>query len=94
MCHAHPAPDDTPPACLALCACPPPGPSAGGSIEPFWGLYQQHQKGEIREILEGMRIGSLKGYVAGSGPKLVDPFVNEPKRWAAPWGWQPRGRAA
>jgi hypothetical protein len=30
-------------------------------VEPFWGLYQQHQKPEIREILSKYRIGTLKG---------------------------------
>ncbi|KAI8471760.1 MAG: Oxidoreductase, molybdopterin-binding domain-containing protein [Monoraphidium minutum] len=57
--------------------------AAGGSIEPFWGLYQQHQKGEIREILEAMRIGSLKGYVEGAPREYADPFANEPKRHPA-----------
>ncbi|GBF97565.1 hypothetical protein Rsub_10166 [Raphidocelis subcapitata] len=59
--------------------------AAGGSIEPFWGLYQQHQKGEIREILEGMRIGSLKGYDAGAAAAAVavDHYANEPKRHPA-----------
>jgi hypothetical protein len=50
-------------------------------VEPFWGLYQQHQKGEIRELLEGMRIGRLKGYQEGAQQKAFkDPFANEPKR--------------
>lgn len=35
--------------------------AAGGSVEPFWGLYQQHQKPEIRDILSKYRIGTLKG---------------------------------
>lgn len=30
-------------------------------MEPFWGLYQQHQKPEIRDILSKYRIGTLKG---------------------------------
>jgi len=60
--------------------------AAGGSIEPFWGLYQQHQKAEIREILEGMRIGNVKGYKEGAEVKMADPFANEPKRWVGGWG--------
>lgn len=35
--------------------------TAGGSVEPFWGLYQQHQKPEIRDILSKYHIGTLKG---------------------------------
>lgn len=35
--------------------------AAGGSVEPFWGLYQQHQKPEIRDILSKYRVGTLKG---------------------------------
>lgn len=35
--------------------------AAGGSVEPFWGLYQQHQKPEIRNILSKYRVGTLKG---------------------------------
>jgi hypothetical protein len=30
-------------------------------VEPFWGLYQQHQKPEIRDILSKYRVGTLKG---------------------------------
>ncbi len=35
--------------------------AAGGSVEPFWGLYQQHRKPEVLEILEPYRIGTLEG---------------------------------
>jgi sulfite oxidase len=45
---------------VLLCAASP-GAAAGGSVEPFWGLYQQHQKPEIRDILSKYRIGTLKG---------------------------------
>ncbi len=38
--------------------------AAGGSVEPFWGLYQQHLKQEVRDILEPYRIGSLEGEAA------------------------------
>ena len=33
--------------------------AAGGAIDPFWAMYQQHQNDEIRSLLEGYRIGSL-----------------------------------
>lgn len=41
--------------------------AAGGSVEPFWGLYQQHLKQEVRDILEPYRIGSLEGEQCGCG---------------------------
>ncbi|KAL3117145.1 hypothetical protein niasHT_007548 [Heterodera trifolii] len=34
--------------------------AAGASIEPFWAVYPQHKTDEVMEILEEMRIGSLK----------------------------------
>jgi len=33
--------------------------AAGGSIDKFWSMYAQHQKGEVRDLLEVYRIGSL-----------------------------------
>lgn len=56
--------------------------TAGGSVEPFWGLYQQHQKQEIRDIIEQYRIGSLKG---GARPaiNIEDPYKHEPSRHPA-----------
>ena len=30
---------------------------AGGSLEPFWELYPQHQKAEVFQLLEKYRIG-------------------------------------
>lgn len=42
---------------LAVVVCA----AAGGSVEPFWSLYQQHQKPEIRDILSKYRVGTLKG---------------------------------
>lgn len=33
--------------------------AAGGSIEPFWKIYQQHLNPETLELLEGYRIGNL-----------------------------------
>lgn len=65
-------------ACTSSLLCP----AAGGSVEPFWGLYQQHMKPEIlKDVLEPMRIGNLKG--AMPAKKLEDPYANEPKRHPA-----------
>jgi len=33
--------------------------AAGGSIEPFWRMYTLHQKNDIYQILEELRIGNL-----------------------------------
>ncbi len=33
--------------------------AAGGAIDPFWAMYQQHNQEEIRSLLEGYRIGTL-----------------------------------
>ena len=33
--------------------------AAGGSIEPFWDFYTQHETSEVMEILESLRIGNL-----------------------------------
>lgn len=33
--------------------------AAGGAIDPFWAMYQQHNQEEIKSLLEGYRIGSL-----------------------------------
>jgi len=56
--------------------------AAGGSIEPFWAMYKQHQKAEVREILSEYKIGELDG-AAAAGAKMDDPFKNEPKRHPA-----------
>lgn len=52
--------------------------AAGGAIDPFWGMYQQHNTQQVREILEEHRIGRLKGGV-DPGLKDLDPYRNEPK---------------
>lgn len=33
--------------------------AAGGAIDPFWAMYAQHKTAEVRELLEGYRIGNL-----------------------------------
>jgi sulfite oxidase len=54
--------------------------SKGGSIEPFWQMYQIHLKDEILEILEGYRIGNLKKDSSFKEIKSDDPYANEPER--------------
>lgn len=52
--------------------------AAGGSVEPFWGLYQQHQKPEIRDILSKYRVGTLKGAPKASTavPQVIHTHAN------------------
>lgn len=58
--------------------------AAGGSLEPFWLLYQVHQKSEIVEMLEKFRIGSLHEKDRGQAVKdLEDPYAADPKRHPA-----------
>ena len=33
--------------------------AAGGAIDPFWAMYAQHDTGQVRDILEGYRVGTL-----------------------------------
>ncbi|KDD77101.1 oxidoreductase molybdopterin [Helicosporidium sp. ATCC 50920] len=50
--------------------------AAGAAIDPFWAMYQQHNTAQVRDILEGYRIGRLEG---GPPPPPSDPYANEPK---------------
>nr|XP_012141398.1 PREDICTED: probable sulfite oxidase, mitochondrial [Megachile rotundata] len=67
----------------------PGGPSkllmaAGGSIEPFWAIFANHNSSEIYELLETMRIGNISEEDTISN-KLndSDPYSNEPIRHKA-----------
>ncbi|KAI7843653.1 hypothetical protein COHA_002555, partial [Chlorella ohadii] len=54
--------------------------AAGGAIDPFWAMYQQHNTDQVRGILEEHRIGRLKG---GQTAQVTDPYANEPARHPA-----------
>ncbi|GLC42769.1 hypothetical protein PLESTM_001377800 [Pleodorina starrii] len=57
--------------------------AAGGSVEPFWALYQQHRKAEVLQILEPYRIGTLEGGAAdaaAAAAAAVDPYASDPAR--------------
>ncbi|KAL0126811.1 hypothetical protein PUN28_005289 [Cardiocondyla obscurior] len=64
----------------------PGGPSkivmaAGGSIEPFWSIFANHNTPEIQSLLESMRIGNISEEDAKSNENdLYDPYENEPAR--------------
>nr|BAU71142.1 sulfite oxidase [Parachlorella kessleri] len=55
--------------------------AAGGAIDPFWSMYQQHNTAQarrrVRDILSAYKIGRLKGG-ADPGLKDMDPYKNEP----------------
>ncbi|XP_011871079.1 PREDICTED: sulfite oxidase-like [Vollenhovia emeryi] len=67
----------------------PGGPSkilmaAGGSIDPFWSIFANHNTPEIRELLESMRIGNISAADAESNTSdSYDPYANEPARHKA-----------
>jgi len=58
--------------------------AAGGSIEPYWKIFNIHQKQEVYDILEQYLIGSVdeRDLVDGQVPadSIVDPFLEDPKR--------------
>jgi len=55
--------------------------AAGGDIEPFWNLYQQHYTEQIHNILESFRIGDLnQNEVQSQAVDTSDPFADEPQR--------------
>lgn len=67
----------------------PGGPSkilmaAGGSIDPFWSMFANHNTPEIYSLLESMRIGNISEEDAKSNNSdLYDPYANEPIRHKA-----------
>ncbi|XP_029660614.1 probable sulfite oxidase, mitochondrial isoform X1 [Formica exsecta] len=67
----------------------PGGPSkilmaAGGSIDPFWSIFANHNTPEIYSLLESMRIGNISKEDATSNKNdLYDPYANEPTRHKA-----------
>lgn len=54
--------------------------AAGGKLEPFWGLYQQHNTPHVLNILEELKIGHLEGYQVSAVSDDVDPYLNDPPR--------------
>ena len=55
--------------------------AAGSSIDPFWRVFANHNKPEILELLESMRIGNLRSEdVYHSSADTFDPYALEPVR--------------
>ncbi len=49
--------------------------AAGGAIDPFWAMYAQHQTAEVRQLLEGYRIGTLVRRRTARRPRACVPVV-------------------
>ena len=58
--------------------------AAGSSLEPYWAVFANHNTDEVREILEGMRIGNIaredRDKVAQQTPTKEGPYANDPIR--------------
>ncbi|KAL3990175.1 Oxidoreductase molybdopterin binding domain family protein [Acanthocheilonema viteae] len=59
--------------------------AAGGPIDPYWNIYQQHLTPETIEILEELRIGNLdkRDITVIELKNENDPYRNDPKRHPA-----------
>ena len=54
--------------------------SAGESLEPYWNHYKQHQKKEVFDLLEPMKIGTIADYNPDKFKNLNDPYLSDPVR--------------
>ena len=65
--------------------------AAGGAIDPFWALYQQHNDAKVLAVLKGLRCGTLRrdaaqqraADAAAAARAASDPYGNEPARHPA-----------
>ena len=55
--------------------------AAGNSVEPYWNVYKQHYTPEIiNNILDPMKIGTIKDYNTNNIDTYNNPYINEPLR--------------
>ena len=55
--------------------------AAGSSLEPYWAVFANHNTDEVREILEGMRIGNIAREDRDKvTPTKEGPYANDPIR--------------
>ena len=58
--------------------------AAGGSVDPYWKIFAVHQKQDVYDILEDLRIGSIdsRDLIDGQVPvhTIPDPFAQDPAR--------------
>jgi sulfite oxidase len=57
--------------------------AAGGAIDPYWNLYQQHLTPEVRAILEEQTVVGELEVDESCEISLEDPFRNDPERHPA-----------
>lgn len=57
--------------------------AAGGRLDAFWRLYQQHGQEFVRDILETYRIGNLDPKDKLPEPDVSDPYAHDPPRHPA-----------
>lgn len=57
--------------------------AAGGALEPFWQIYQQHNTQEIRDLLESFRVGNM------NLEEVEDANKNNKEIWDA-WAFEPK----
>lgn len=53
---------------------------AGGAIDPFWHIFQQHNNPQVLTLLEKFRIGNLAPEDDVGTKDLSDPWASEPNR--------------
>ena len=58
--------------------------AAGSALEPYWAVFANHNTDEVREILEGLRIGNIaavdRNKVIKQGPPNSGPYASDPQR--------------
>ena len=57
--------------------------AAGGAVDPFWNLYQQHFDGKVQDILRKYQIGVLSEKEEKIEYDSSDPYANDPTRHSA-----------
>lgn len=58
--------------------------AGGSSLEPYWAVFANHNREEVIDILEGMRIGNIaredRDNISPPGPPKDGPYANDPLR--------------
>ena len=58
--------------------------AAGSSLEPYWAVFANHNTDEVREMLEGLRIGNIakedRDKITQQAPPKEGPYANDPLR--------------
>ena len=57
--------------------------AAGGAVDPFWNLYQQHFDGKVQDILRKYQIGVLSEKEEKIEYDSSDPYAKDPTRHSA-----------